>query len=162
MSVEKDIEIKIEKYPNGVIKSREHWKSDGSILYESWDSFGQPRTRSNHLNNKYHGLVETWHESGNPAFRCHYLNGKQNGLCEGYYGDGKLEYSHNYSDDKKHGLQQSYNRDGQVTIQSYYLNGNEVTDAKFKQYLKQLGEQLSLQLNLNEKSLGKIIAEYSS
>lgn len=136
-SVKDNIEIKQEFYSNGKLKNRSSYL--GANLYgpsERWYENGQQEFKYNWLDNKQHGLQEAWYHNGDPRIKINIFNGNP------------------------HGLQQEWASDGKLT-QKYYLNGKEVTEDEFKKYLFELGESISQQLNLDEKSLGMIIAGYS-
>ena len=144
-------------YENGKIQFRIDFQNG---ISERWHENGQLHYRIYFIRHATsHGTREYWYENGILSERGFYQDGSREGIQEGWTKDGKLSYKCNYSKDMEHGIQQKWDDDGKL-IETYYLNGKEVPKIEFKNYKKDLGQKISNELNLNEKSLNDIIMEY--
>ena len=111
-------------------------------LFEEWfplakgDSNSLLQHRCVFQKGKKHGLFEMWYSNGLPMYKCNFWNGRKCGICEGWWSladGGSMEYEHNYLNDEKHGLQKEWNRKGELT-KSYYLNGREVSEDRYRYF----------------------------
>ena len=73
--------------------------------------------------------------------------------------DGTLKTKTNFVEGNKHGIQERY-ENGKLNRMKYFWHGTELTEAEFKKKIAEIGQEISKTLNLDEKSLGQIIAEY--
>ena len=164
---EKNVEISeglFELGPGVIIYSKRYHHCDGSYTMEIYDRNGPQgplQQRIKFLKDGEPIFHEVYYSSGKIHFRRRYKNKKEDGLWESWYENGQQSTVNNYVNGKLHGLQQSFDVNGKIEDLDYYINGEKVSDKVFKEYIKKIGSRIAEELNLDEKSLGNLIASYS-
>lgn len=144
------------------------WK-DGKLNgeFQIFQNPGEYSMTGSYKDNLYDGVIYDY-EVGEIVGKSTYSDGKLNGISETYSDVGDdddkrdmVTSRSNYRNDNLHGIQESYDTDGNKLPDKYYIDGREVNQDEFVEYIKTIGNKISLMLNLNELSLGNIIQSYS-
>ena len=143
---------------DGVLLEKRTVFPDGKFIYEEWYENGKPKSRKEKLATPEgyvdHGKDEEWRQDGT-YYITERLYGKWHGINAKYDKNGNLINLTNFQDNMYHGISTN------GTDFEYYLHDKKVTEKEFKEYISAIGKKIAVELNLDEVSLGNIIAEYS-
>ena len=153
-------EIKIEKYPDGKIRSRKRFQN-GKFhgISESWYDNQQLESQKNFNNGQFHGIFEEWYENGKLHLRNYNSNNRAFGFVECWREIGERYYSNNYWNGQRHGLCQYWTTSNEL-IETYYFNGDSISKEEFEEYVLIVTKELMYLLNINERGIASIITEY--
>jgi antitoxin component YwqK of YwqJK toxin-antitoxin module len=97
-----------EKWPDGTLKSRVHYKINADGKEELW------------------GVGETWFEDGQLETRIEYARGRKHGLSEAYYANGQMKEKGTYAFGLRDGTWESWNDAGESLGVAKFSNGKPV------------------------------------
>jgi len=79
-----------------------------------------------------------YYDTGEILSKCNYLDGKRHGSYISYFKSGEIWSKINYLDCKFHGEHISYYSSGEVSIKSYNINGNVVSELEWISYSRNI------------------------
>ena len=128
------------KYPSGQLESSRVYLSSGGFLHNSYTEHGNPLRRSTLI-------------SENP----------DTVLIEDFsVGTGNRMQKYIVVDNEIHGIVERFDQDGNPEDLGYYWYGKILNLKEFNEKIKELGEKISEEMNVNISDLGHIIAGYSA
>lgn len=144
---------------DGKLKETEQYKF-GTLhgMCEIWHPNRQLEVRRNYVDGVLQGAKVQWHANGQMYVRSH----GRNGLNETWDKNGQLTSRIWLIDGKEHGL--CLRRGGMLPgslMIAYYDMGHRLSEIKYRRGIKLLAVRIALCVNLHEKMLSILVAEYA-
>jgi len=125
-------------HPNGkVMTTTKYVRGKETGESRSFDPEGRTERTVTFKGGKKHGeLKDYWPETGKLRRVIPYHNGKVEGLVREYYSDGTKKREVPLKNDAMHGVERVYNADGKQIETRYWIDGEPVDEAEFKERFK--------------------------
>jgi len=103
----------------------------------SFDAQGRLERAVTYRNGNKHGeLRDIWPQTGKPRRIIPYRNGKVDGVVQEFYPNGKKKREVTLKNNAMHGVERVYNEEGKEIETRYWIDGERVGEARFKEEFK--------------------------